>query len=370
MDLCASCGVVRIDGQAACAHCRAQHESQRLTTPRGEGSFWVSVECAFTCRMCAFSVPLNHLDMDGAVLCARCGLEQAFDVRAWVDALQYAHAVGELFGPPAEGIDAEVATIGVRRTSAEHTIASQNALKVTVSPGHPLCPKCHGLADVALGEAGAATVACKACDATASYVLPAAAQRMMKSALRAVIADEHRSDRAAVRVKSTASAVAIECPSCNAALPASSETKFIKCTYCNTTSRIPDHQWFKISGKDPVFESIWLLFEGTSRLHKDFDRRKAKADAQDRGRVEKEQKRVAHEQKVRDDKAARAREADDARKRDDAAAARKREAESAEEAAEKRSEDKEQRRGTLLFFGIPLTLLAIACVVIYFLDIK
>jgi hypothetical protein len=43
-------------------------------------------------------VPLNHLDVDGGVLCGRCGLDQAFDVSAWQKALRHAHAVAEMFG--------------------------------------------------------------------------------------------------------------------------------------------------------------------------------------------------------------------------------------------------------------------------------
>jgi pyruvate/2-oxoglutarate dehydrogenase complex dihydrolipoamide acyltransferase (E2) component len=288
MEVCGSCGVLRIDRQAKCAHCRNAHTPRAMTAPRSEDSFWACIECSFTCRMCAFVVPLNHLDMDGAVLCARCGLEQAFDVRGWVDALQYSHAATELFGTRARGIEDDLMTLGVKRVSAQHAVPGANAFTITISPGIPLCSTCHAPFELALDKDGASTISCKTCNTTARYQLPVAAQRMMKASLQAVIADQHRSDRATVKVDDGTGAIAVRCPSCSAALPATSDSKFITCKYCNTTSRIPDHQWFRISGKEPTPESMWLLFHGESRAHKDFNRKKQQQEDAVRRRLEKE----------------------------------------------------------------------------------
>lgn len=332
MQLCAACGVVRAPGKSHCAHCKAEHGPGALVVPRPDDRFWVCIECTFRCRMCGFVVPLNHLDMDGGVSCARCGLEQAFEVRGWVDALRHAHAVGELFGERAEGIDDAMEEVGVRRTSLALDVGGGNAFRTTSSPGHPLCESCHAPVDVAPEGDGRVAVSCKACGASAAYVVPAAARKMTKGALEAVIATEHRADRAPVKVDQTPGAVAVRCPSCNASLPASEASKFLTCGYCNTVSRIPDHTWFQMSGKDPVSESMWLLFRGESRLHQDAVR---EGERESRAAREKAERAAARAAKQEEEAAARLRgrrENDEREKRD--------ERESAERARKKEAEDR------------------------------
>jgi hypothetical protein len=261
IEICATCGVVRRDDRAKkCAHCHAPHTSVALSAPRAADAMWVGAECTFKCRACGFVVPLNHLDMDGAVTCARCGSEQAFEVRAWHDALELAHAV-------ADGTTSPPGT----QTSVKQTLATENTFEITLSAGHPLCESCHAMLEVAFDaaqpDAPLAKVTCAPCKTSASYGVPRAASRMTKGALRGAIAAEHRADRAAVKVDQSPTAIAIQCPSCSAPLDAGSESKVVQCKYCNTTSRIPDGAWFRMSGKEPKAETMWLAFSGPSHTH-------------------------------------------------------------------------------------------------------
>ena len=360
MDLCASCGVVRVARKGVCAHCKAHHGADTRSVSRPAERFWVCLECTFQCRMCGFVVPLNHLDMDGGVACARCGLEQAFDVRAWVDALRYAHAVGELFGEPARGIDGEMLELGSDRTSLTLQVGGGNAFCATTSPGHPLCETCHGLLDVGPpGDEGSVTVTCKVCNVSATYVVPPAARKMTKGALEGLIATEHRSDRAPVKVEQTPGALAVRCPSCNASLPASDASKFLTCGYCNTVSRIPDHTWFQMSGKDPVSESMWLLFRGISALHQEFDR---KAEKEARDAEAKAARAAKHDARQEEERAAKVREREreqgEKRRREQLA-----EIDSEELAAKKEKAD-EGKALRIALIGVPaLFLIAVGVVV-------
>jgi hypothetical protein len=308
MALCSTCGVVRASRKSQCAHCNAQHGSTALTHPRSDTDFWVCIECSFQCRACGFDVPLNHLDMDGGVLCARCGLEQAFQVSSWQGALRSAHAVAELFDSSLPGLDADIATIGTRLTSQKHVDGGVNRFVVTASPGYPLCARCHAPPTITTTEAGAATVACAACDTRETYRLPVAARKMTHGALKAIVAVEHRSDRAAVTVDQTPGAIAVRCPSCSAPLPASDASKFLTCGFCKVTSRIPDHAWFRMSGKDPVSESMWLLFHGPSGMRKELEGRAREAADKERQRafrVQREEERDEERRRQRQDEEAR-----------------------------------------------------------------
>ncbi len=257
IEVCSSCGVVREERAVKCARCGAAHESQARRATRDGPLHWVCVECAFTCRACGFVVPLGHIDMDGAVLCVRCGLEQAFEVRGWHEAFDYAHAVAE---------DSVAST---------RLVSEANAFQLTASPGRPVCESCHAFLGVAFADGGRATATCEVCKTSAEYAVPEAAGRMTKQSLTAVLAAEHRTDREAVKVEQTAGAIAVLCPSCNAALDASDGTRLVRCKYCNTTSHIPSRVWFRLGGKEPKPEPMWLAFVGKSRARLDEDRERA-----------------------------------------------------------------------------------------------
>jgi pyruvate/2-oxoglutarate dehydrogenase complex dihydrolipoamide acyltransferase (E2) component len=236
---------------------------------------WVSIECTFKCRSCGFVVPLNHVDMDGAILCARCGLEQALDVARWHDAFDFAHAVADRFV-----------------TSHRAVVDDETKLTLTAAGGEPTCPTCRAPYTIAIGD-DRATARCTSCGTAVDFVVPAAAARMTKGALRAVIADEHRKD-AVVQVEQTASAVAIQCPSCNAALDATGDSKFVTCKFCKTTSRIPNNVWFKLKG-DVKPSAMWLAFEGESHARTDAERARQKRENDELVQHIRELKRQAGE---------------------------------------------------------------------------
>ena len=233
-------------------------ESSGEDTPRAIG--WVTMECTFRCRACGFDVPLLALDLDGSVVCLRCGLDQAFDKRAWHEAFDLAHAVAD----------------GTTTVVKKQTIQGDNQMRVTAMPHAPRCAACEGPLDVEL-DAASALAHCAACKTDVTYVVPDAATRMTKGALRAVLADEHRAD-ALVKVQDTAGAIAIQCPSCSAALDADAKTKFVSCKFCNTKSRIPERVWMRLRGGDPKPAAMWLAFAGESRTHREAQKQKEKSD--------------------------------------------------------------------------------------------
>lgn len=246
-DICSSCGVARKDRETKCQFCKADHTSQGLKPPRFDDELWVQIETSFQCRTCGFSVPLNHLEMTGAVVCGKCGAEQAFDVKYWHDAFDFAHSTAD-YGPGNSGW-------------GKTTFDTGNQFTILTVAGHPLCETCHGLLSFT-ADNGNAQVSCGACKTAVSYIAPERAVKMTHGQLRAVISPEHRADHNEVKVDETGAAVAIHCPQCEAPLDASQGTKFVHCKYCNTTSRIPDDVWFRVNGNEPKPIPIWLAFSG------------------------------------------------------------------------------------------------------------
>jgi transcription elongation factor Elf1 len=279
-DVCSSCGAARKARATKCDFCKADHTSKALTPPRFDDELWVQIETTFQCRTCGFSVPLNHLEMSGAVVCGKCGAEQAFEVKGWHDAFDFAHSTAD-YGPGSNGW-------------GKTTFDTGNQFTILTVAGHPLCETCHGLLSFT-AENGKAEVSCGACKTAVSYVAPERAVKMTHGALRAVVSPEHRADHNEVKVVETGAAVAIHCPQCEAPLDASAGTKFIHCKYCNTTSRIPDDVWFRVNGNEPKPIPIWLAFSGMSP-----ERRleiKKKTD---------EQRSLAHEREIEEEKQKRA----------------------------------------------------------------
>jgi LSD1 subclass zinc finger protein len=359
VSVCASCGVI-CAREGRCSHCKKPHERPVVLPPRSDGAYWVCIECDFKCRACGFKVPLNHLDMDGAMLCARCGLEQAFEVVRWREALGHAHAVGDFFRDGgAGGLENPFRTVGTSRTSATVTTEGANALEITASPGGPLCTACRSPLDVEIAGEGTSTVSCKACGERASYAVPAAARKMAR-ALRAIVATEHRTDRPEVTVEeaSGATAIAVKCPSCSAPLEVTEDSRFVACAYCKTTSRIPDRTWFRLRGGEPATESMWLLFSGPSPLREEKDEAKQRRKAdEERRHAEKAQR---HDEELRTQEEARAREKAAAQ----AAQASEEAAHLAQGERQRAWEDARSRRSrTALFIALALGAVAVATAV-------
>ncbi len=270
LEICATCGVVRAPNATQCARCNAAHGASVLTVPRPSDVKWVSVECAFKCRSCGFVVPLNHLDVDGAVICARCSLEQAFDVRGWQGALAFAHDVADDL--PGDADNGKAKGKGKFRVVTTHGIATENFLEVAASPGHPLCETCHTTLaiEIAADAPKRSTAKCATCKTSITHQVPDAALKMTNGALRMVMAAEHRADHLAVRVEEKAGVVAVHCPSCGAPIDLpSDEAKFVVCKFCSTASRIPTGLGHKMGGAAPAREPMWLAFSGTSNARRE-----------------------------------------------------------------------------------------------------
>lgn len=291
-DVCSSCGVARKERETKCKFCHADHTSQALRPPRFDDELWVWIETTFQCRTCGFSVPLNHIDMDGAVVCGKCGAEQAFDAKGWHQAFDFAHSTAD-YGPGNTGF-------------GKVTFDTGNQFTVLTVAGHPLCETCHGLLSFTSDHRNV-DVSCGACKTVLSYIVPEAAWKTTRSSLRAVISSEHRADHNAVKVVETGAAVAIHCPQCEAPLDASEGAKFLHCKYCNMTSRIPDDVWFRVNGNEPMPVPMWLAFSGPSPERRETNKRhedKLRSDAKNREIAEERQKRAlqhAHEQEVKEE---------------------------------------------------------------------
>lgn len=306
MQLCPGCGVVRAQRHTSCPRCTTDYAGGLSVPYRPGGKYWVCIECSFKCRACGFRGPLNQLDMDGGVLCARCGLEQAFDVLQWGPALDRAQGTGDLWNESDPRRPSDLVALGDSRCSRTYTGRGENDFVVVSSPGQPLCEKCHKPVDVEVAG-GRSTVVC-ACGETAAYQMPVAGRRLAP-AVEAVIAAEHRVDRGVVKVDQSAAAIAVACPSCNAPLEVNETSKFLTCAYCHTTSRIPDRTWFRISGKDPHPEPIWLRFGGPSTERQELSwaeqklQDKRRSDQAARGepqqQAEREQQRADQEEEAR-----------------------------------------------------------------------
>jgi hypothetical protein len=355
IDLCEWCGALRLPRKTRCAKCGADHGSKSLLYTRDGVHHWVAIECTFHCGSCGFTVPLNQLDTDGTVKCARCGVEQPFEVRQWVDALWSAHAVGELFGDAGKGIDDAISLLGTERVSLAFGPTAPNGFTLTASPGHPLCEVCHSLVQVKSSDDGHIAITC-GCGASSRYSIPEAARKMTKRALDAVIADEHRIDHAPVKVEETPTAIDVRCPNCQAALPASDESKFVECKYCKVVSRIPDLHWFRFSGKEPKPEVMWLRFNGRSKMHERFD---------------KDRERVAREKAQKEERAQKhAQRENERHERERAMAQERRQQEQDQARARRENQEREQARqddrsSLGIKIGIALILLGVVAFLAY-----
>jgi hypothetical protein len=228
-------------------------------------------------------VPLNHLDDDGSVECARCGLDQAFEVEMWKDMLELAHAVGDLAGPNPEGrhrgavsiaAKNDHRTIGVQHTtcSKEDSVArfgaggmSGTTLSVEVSPGFCLCPRCKVPLDAYPNGPGKTKTRCPQCAEEVHYAVPPRASAMLE-ALKAVVADDHRIGGAEAKLaaQTGSGAIGLLCPNCSAALPNPGNSSTVTCSYCRAVAFIPTKARFRISGAAPTPVPWWALFHGPS----------------------------------------------------------------------------------------------------------
>jgi hypothetical protein len=272
--ICRSCGVVAPTDGAACEGCgRPLPEVRVQVEPQAPDAYWVAVKCGFTCNQCKFLAPLDGLDADGAVDCAHCGLRQRFEVSAWHDALEFAHATGDLAGPDPEGRsphpsiwigdENDYAKVGVTRTFVQPKNAGLH-VDIQAAPGHPVCKRCRVPLTATLTGPGAVSTRCPTCGDEARYQLTDAA-RQTYSALVAAVADEHRADRPRAQPMPTqAGVVAIRCPGCGAPLQVQGQDKVQTCTYCKASCFVAGKTMARFHNTTPEPEVWWILFRGVS----------------------------------------------------------------------------------------------------------
>ena len=292
MPICASCGVVAPRLCQACSECGAMFSSRPMTAPRQDASgYWVAVRCTFQCRSCGFAAPLDQLDVDGAVECGYCGLRQRFEPSTWTEALDFAHAVGDLAGPGPEGRFPDpsvwIAPANPFRDTGETITFSEfrqagfeitggatipKSLDIRAAPGFPVCPRCHVTLVVQVSPDGRTTTTCSTCSESATFALPDHA-RAWGPGLVAVVAEEHRTSRA-IANETTASdtgVTALVCPNCGAPLAMKGSNRTIKCEFCGAFCRVPARFLVRAGQEKLVPEIWWMLFNGPSRKRRELE---------------------------------------------------------------------------------------------------
>lgn len=247
----------------------------------------MKVNAEFQCRACGHLSPLNHLDLDGSVRCLRCGLDQAFAETSWQKALAHAHAVADLAGAP-EGRKADecfsieqenpfrAGPSALYQESGfvlERGMQIPSTMRLYAELGEPRCEPCGGVLQL---DARAADLhlRCTHCNDARVYRLPPEALRLSPG-LVAVIQDEHRSDQLVTRVEESTSdpgVVALRCPSCGGGLQVRPGTRVVTCTYCRTSSRIPQKTLLRTGDPNVQKEAWWLAFQGPSPLRRKLER--------------------------------------------------------------------------------------------------
>ncbi len=280
MPLCTSCGVIGTTQADTCPHCGSEHPRPIPRVPRPIRHAWVAVRCSFQCRSCHFLSPLDEFDVDGSVECAQCGQSQRFDVQAWNDALDHAHALADLAYPQPQGrylhpdiwIETPFPDIGRTEVFDEHRqsgtetrdgVTIERSLFIEVGPGHPICRACKRALDVEIDPQGQTRTRCSGCGNSASYELPPGGDQFT-DALVGIVGEAHRSDQRRARMESSAGGpIALKCPECAGALPATRE-RVLTCTYCGTASLIPAQARTRDAGQVLEPDVWWVAFRGPS----------------------------------------------------------------------------------------------------------
>lgn len=293
MSICHRCGIVAPTKRSTCVRCEQPIGSSLEAVPVGvDGALWSEVRCAITCRQCGHEAPIDEPELDGIITCPQCNAIQAFDVSAWEDALAHAHAVVDLAGPepggrfPTPGMPLppnQYDSIGVTHTSAEIQLTGMSIengvqktrnLKLSASPGHPLCGKC-GCPLAPRIEGNELIMRCPSCSDTARYGLEPRLPAMTPG-LVAVAAEALRSDRREARVDQTSAGmvISLRCPQCGAGLTVLQGAHSVDCTFCKTSCRVPSRTLLalKKGQRDPA--PWWVLFRGPSAKRAELERGK------------------------------------------------------------------------------------------------
>jgi hypothetical protein len=281
--VCRGCGVVAPRQRSECEVCEHSFAEAPLEVPRliDGDCYWVAVRARFKCRACGHKAPLNHLDMDGSVVCVSCGVDQAFRSRGWTRPLKHAHGVGDLSGPGSEGRFPDPALplgqsnsfrdigesetwgfSGSQGTSAGGGSTAHESLEIEAAPGHPLCDHCRAPLRIERRTDELLTLCCDACDAKpTSYPLPPQARdRIAGAASR----EQSSGQKDVAALLEDAGPQTVKCGECGAPLDLSGSCSVVTCRFCQVTSRIPESVLLKMGFKNPKPLIWWLLFQGPS----------------------------------------------------------------------------------------------------------
>ena len=292
LSLCAGCGAAVASSLSRCGVCGVDYSTATTGGTLGETERWARLECHFRCTSCGTQSPINHLDLDGAVDCAHCGLEQAFDVGSWTRILSTAHDVVDLAAtdPAVRNADHSsklrlenpyhhVGAAMADRTWSEPTaVAGRSELTLRVSPGHPLCEACKLPFHVDARQPGSLRLSCTGCGATQTHCMPPTTATFC-AAVGAVAASAHRTDMATANSQLTSTgAASVTCPQCGAPLPTDTHSTTAVCGYCRTQALISSKLWFRLGVSEPRTEPIWLLFRGRSSRRGQLESKDANVD--------------------------------------------------------------------------------------------
>ena len=282
MELCGSCGAIALSteraGATRCGVCEAGLAGARKRAgPLADDLVVVGVRCRFQCRGCGHMAPLDQLDVDGTVRCARCGLEQAFDVESWEETLAFAHAVGDLAGPEPEGrfpdphfsiaLQNPYRAIGVTQIWDTHALTGevqrgaavlQRSLEVRAHPGRPLCT-CGAPLDLRRLSVDSVESVCAACGRRNTSRLDRRAGGL-NHALRATFSAMSAPPDA---TRGLTGSLGFSCPGCGAPLRVSPGDALATCPFCKLSSRVSVGATGG-TGEDRPPAVWWLVFEGAS----------------------------------------------------------------------------------------------------------
>lgn len=299
MPICTACGVIGVTQDERCPQCSTDYPTPVTKVDRDPKHAWVAVRCSFQCRTCHFLSPLDEYDVDGSVECAQCGQAQRFDVGAWREALAHAHAVADLAFPQPQGrylhpdvwIASPFLPVGHTTCFVEHRqsgtaeldgVTIQRSLFIEAGPGQPVCHTCSKVLDVRVDPGGTTVTSCTGCGTQAEYALPPDGQRWSE-ALTGIVGEAHRTDQQRARIETSAAGpVALKCPECAGALPATRE-RVLTCSYCGTASLIPAQARTRDAGQVLRPDVWWIAFRGPSAKRAQLERGEAVLDASSHG---------------------------------------------------------------------------------------
>lgn len=266
--VCPACGTIAPTERAACSQCEGSLQAPLMVSASDSPLECARVVVEMACGACGLFFPVDGLPDDDTVECSHCDLRQAVGAARWEAFVRTAHEVVDLarsahhaskFNPYRD--------LGVARSS--HLFEDEPKavkLRAWISPGHPVCTRCHSALAVA-AEQGALRVECPRCAGAASIdgaLTYDTTQVRHYRPLLGAIGLQQRLDRKKAVIGDGPSA--LRCPGCGGELPMPDAQRMCRCTYCETVSVVPRGR-LRLLGQDATKqEPWWLVFSGTSRL--------------------------------------------------------------------------------------------------------